>query len=245
MLFIAIGQLQSSAGSLDAVRQKLRSTPPPGVALIAEYWTQNASARVVLVFSAGSFSAMDDVVREWEDVVQFTISPAIVVRQALDGVRSAEGSADARRPCPSFERADGDDLNLPSAPQMSIRVTPSAAISANGQAGVGKPHEFKGVHAHSHETSLQGRLLTAQAPDSVPDDDRGAVGSFGCLTRREQEILDLLKGGRSNNQIADELFISVRTVERHVANMYPKLGVRSRAEAIAWSYRQQLLVRSA
>jgi non-specific serine/threonine protein kinase len=53
------------------------------------------------------------------------------------------------------------------------------------------------------------------------------------LTPREQEILRLLVAGQSNGSIADALFISRRTVEHHVARIFPKLGVRTRAAAVA------------
>jgi len=49
------------------------------------------------------------------------------------------------------------------------------------------------------------------------------------LTRREVEALRLLGQGRSNEEIAAVLFLSVRTVERHVANIYAKIGAHGRA----------------
>lgn len=51
------------------------------------------------------------------------------------------------------------------------------------------------------------------------------------LTEREEEILHLLTSGLSNKQIAQKLYLSVRTVEVHLGNIYSKLGVRSRLEA--------------
>ena len=53
------------------------------------------------------------------------------------------------------------------------------------------------------------------------------------LTERESEIMNLLAQGRSNGAIATELFISEKTVKNHINRIYSKLGVRSRAEAIA------------
>lgn len=53
----------------------------------------------------------------------------------------------------------------------------------------------------------------------------------GPLTPREAEILRLLASGKSNPAIAAELFLSVRTVENHVAHILDKLGVRTRTEA--------------
>jgi len=52
------------------------------------------------------------------------------------------------------------------------------------------------------------------------------------LTKREVEILSLVGAGKSNKDIADELFISYKTVKNHVYNLFSKLGIHTRAEAI-------------
>lgn len=56
------------------------------------------------------------------------------------------------------------------------------------------------------------------------------------LTRREREVLALLTRGLTNQEIANQLSISVHTVERHITNLYTKLGVRSRTEAAHWAH---------
>jgi DNA-binding CsgD family transcriptional regulator len=61
--------------------------------------------------------------------------------------------------------------------------------------------------------------------------------SSAALTGREGQILDLLAAGSSNKEIARRLGLSVHTVERHIANVYTKIGVRNRAEATAYSIR--------
>jgi DNA-binding NarL/FixJ family response regulator len=58
------------------------------------------------------------------------------------------------------------------------------------------------------------------------------------LTTREAEVLGLLAAGKTNKRIAAELFLSVSTVQRHVANVYAKIGVHGRAEATAYALRQ-------
>ena len=68
----------------------------------------------------------------------------------------------------------------------------------------------------------------------------GPVAPFG-LTARELEVLRLVTAGRSNQQIAAELFISPKTASVHVSNILGKLGVTSRVEAAATAHRLRLL----
>jgi DNA-binding NarL/FixJ family response regulator len=61
------------------------------------------------------------------------------------------------------------------------------------------------------------------------------MNSSRGLTEREQQILSLLAGGASNEAMARSLSISVRTAERHIANIYVKIGAHNRAEATAYA----------
>jgi ATP/maltotriose-dependent transcriptional regulator MalT len=72
---------------------------------------------------------------------------------------------------------------------------------------------------------------TAAAPTPAP--------VAGPLSDREDEVLALLAAGLTNREIADRLVLSPATVNRHVANIYLKLGTRNRAEATAWALRHQ------
>ena len=59
------------------------------------------------------------------------------------------------------------------------------------------------------------------------------VATQGDLSLRELQVLRLLAAGETNRSIADSLYISIRTVDRHVSNLYTKLGVSNRAAATA------------
>jgi LuxR family maltose regulon positive regulatory protein len=53
------------------------------------------------------------------------------------------------------------------------------------------------------------------------------------ITGREQEILQLIAGGLSNREIAETLTIAPTTVKKHASNIYGKLGVKRRTQAVA------------
>jgi DNA-binding CsgD family transcriptional regulator len=63
----------------------------------------------------------------------------------------------------------------------------------------------------------------------------------GALTAREVEVVRLVAAGKSNRVIAEELFISAKTVDRHLSNIFTKVGVSSRAAATAWAFEHGLM----
>ncbi|MDR6906342.1 DNA-binding CsgD family transcriptional regulator [Agromyces sp. 3263] len=73
---------------------------------------------------------------------------------------------------------------------------------------------------------------------------RSAAAASAGLTRREVEVLRLIAGGRTNRQIAQELFLSERTVARHVSNILGKLGLANRAGATAFAFEHGLAAAS-
>jgi len=61
------------------------------------------------------------------------------------------------------------------------------------------------------------------------------------LSAREIEVLRLIAAGKTNHAIATELFLSERTVHRHVSNIFDKLGVHSRTAAVSYGIRHHLV----
>jgi DNA-binding NarL/FixJ family response regulator len=83
--------------------------------------------------------------------------------------------------------------------------------------------------ASAIETVARGETLT-------PVKSRPATTPSGVaeLSTRESEVLDLICRGMSNLEIADQLFVSVNSVKTYVRQIYQKIGVARRAQAVAW-----------
>jgi DNA-binding NarL/FixJ family response regulator len=80
--------------------------------------------------------------------------------------------------------------------------------------------------------SIAGKALAALAHGDMADSE-----PLEPLTEREVEVLHLLAEGLTNKNIAQELTLSVRTVEAHLRSIFSKLGVDSRTEAALWAVR--------
>lgn len=80
--------------------------------------------------------------------------------------------------------------------------------------------------------SLTGELFAAA---------RGAAEPASPLSEREQQVLQLLADGRTNKEIAAQLFVSEATVKTHVENILRKLGVADRTQAVAEAFRRGLV----
>ena len=84
---------------------------------------------------------------------------------------------------------------------------------------------------------IPGKVSAPLEPESESD---GAPRRLGApqqlddpLSEREREVLNLLASGRISSEIARDLFISVGTIKSHTGNIYRKLDVKNRAEALA------------
>jgi pimeloyl-ACP methyl ester carboxylesterase/DNA-binding CsgD family transcriptional regulator len=79
---------------------------------------------------------------------------------------------------------------------------------------------------------------TADAAGSVSP--AAAESETTALTPREVEVLCLIAAGRTSSEISDELSLSIRTIGRHITNIYAKIGARTRADATAYAIRNRI-----
>ena len=109
-----------------------------------------------------------------------------------------------------------------------------------------------GIDAYLHKSSSAEELLaTLGAVTSSPDGGNAVISlprallerlgeePVGALSERETEVVVLAARGLSNRLIGKELHISEATVKRHLANVYQKIGVRSRNEAVRTALMEQ------
>ena len=118
------------------------------------------------------------------------------------------------------------------APEESIKLAsriPGARVTlTDGATTPGDP--IQGIKA------IEGFLASIQArPARDGDTLQIADGLSSTLSSREIEVLRLIVAGRSNQQIADELVISLNTVRRHVSNIFAKTGAANRAAAAIYA----------
>jgi DNA-binding CsgD family transcriptional regulator/tetratricopeptide (TPR) repeat protein len=108
-------------------------------------------------------------------------------------------------------------------------------FAAEAQAAAAEAHTAAGQNAKAHaSTERARRLATACVGSTTPLLRRvETAGQPGDLTRRERETAGLAARGHSDREIADMLFLSVRTVHAHLRSAYAKLGVSGRGELAA------------
>jgi ATP/maltotriose-dependent transcriptional regulator MalT len=127
------------------------------------------------------------------------------------------------------------ELRIP-AERMQILHRAGIALAAAGQSELAIERQ---AEAYRLARKLAARPLAGRAAAAIEALGesaeqrlgRGAADGETPLTRREQEVVRLVAAGRTNREIAEELFLSPRTVDMHVRNILAKLDCRSRVEA--------------
>jgi DNA-binding NarL/FixJ family response regulator len=113
-----------------------------------------------------------------------------------------------------------------------------AAFDCGAAAYVLKTSDPEAIATAIRQAFEPSLFLAPPQERTVPATDKEVLRK---LTRRELEILQLVSGGRSNRQVAEILWVADQTVKFHLANIYRKLGVRSRFEAARWARESGIL----
>jgi len=131
------------------------------------------------------------------------------------------------------------------APMAALLQRLQARMAGSGEPSASTEAHQPPIRCLSGSVSLLylRKLLSALGvePSSCADSPAWEEAAAGLLSDRELEVLRLLVTGKSNEEIARELVITTGTVKRHTHNLYGKLGVQSRAHAIARALETRLL----
>jgi HD-GYP domain-containing protein (c-di-GMP phosphodiesterase class II)/DNA-binding CsgD family transcriptional regulator len=178
---------------------------------------------------------------EWELVRTHPYLTARIAGRcgALQALAEVAGSHHERIDGSGYHRSlDGDAL--PSAARILAAADVYAALTDD------RPHrpahaEDEAARLLDAEPGLDGQavagVLAAAGQRGAPAPSAWPSG----LTDREVEVLRLISRGQSNREVAEQLFLSVKTVGRHVENIYAKIGVSSRAAAAVFAMQHRLL----
>jgi DNA-binding NarL/FixJ family response regulator len=178
------------------------------------------------------------------------INEAAAASHELDALAGAVGTeylgAAANHARGAVRLAEGDE----GAACQSLRAACHAWRSLHAPYETARSHELLGHACHrlgdDEAAALEleaARSLYAElgAATDLSRLDPARSGRTHGLTRREREVLAHVATGQTNRAIASELFISEKTVARHVSNIFSKLGLSTRAGATAYAYEHDLL----
>jgi DNA-binding CsgD family transcriptional regulator len=132
--------------------------------------------------------------------------------------------------------ADAAWAVIPAVLPPVLRVHHDAALASCREIMAGSA--YKAAHAKGSAMS-QADAIAFALGETVQPVQRQAGADQLALTRREQDVAELVAQGLSNGQIAGALVISVRTVESHVQHIMDKLGVSARTQIAAWAATQR------
>jgi DNA-binding NarL/FixJ family response regulator len=212
-----------------AIRRVVAETAEPGkrAALLPAY------AEIML--AVGDLTAAGEACRELESIARGHDDGALgaMATQTRGAIELAGG--DARAALPSLRRACETWQRL-QAPYEAARVRELVGLACRAL-------DDEDTAALELDAARAAYAELEAAPDLARIDSLtgAAPGDGHGLTERELEVLRLVAAGETNKAIAAQLVLSERTVDRHVSNIFAKLGVSSRAAATAYAYEHGLL----
>jgi class 3 adenylate cyclase/DNA-binding CsgD family transcriptional regulator len=193
-------------------------------------------ASIEIVLAAGEIEEADRACRELEEIAAGFEAGVLgaMAAQARGAVALAGGDAEAalvalRRAFEVWQEVE--------APYEAARVRVLIGLACRALGD-----------ADGAELEMAAARATFEQLGAAPDLARidmltlsSRPGKSHCLSPRELQVLQLVSAGKTNGAIAAELFLSERTIERHVSNIFTKLDLPSRTAATAWAYEQKLI----
>ena len=225
LALLRLAQNKSDAAAC-AIRRAAASTSEPIVRI------RLLPALVEILVAAGELAEARAAREELDDLVQRFNTPATTA-MALHTrglVELADGDARAAARCAYASAAKWQEVGSPYGEARAQVLCGLACQTLGDEDGV--EVAFDAAQATFERLGARRDLSSLLAV-------RGKSKSHG-LTPRELEVLRLVAKGKTNKEIAKELFLSVKTIDRHLSNIFVKLGVSSRAAATAYAYEHGL-----
>ena len=188
---------------------------------------------VHVAIAAGDLDAAQDAARELDQIVAGYGNPEHAAAALLTRGRLQLAQGDAAGACDTLQRAveRWRDLNVP--------YEVATARTLLGQALRETGDEDAAIDSFTAAAQLF-EQIGARLDHQVLTDERATAYPAG-LTEREVEVLRLVAAGLTNNDIAAALYLSAKTVSRHLSNIFTKIGVTSRAGATAFAFENGLV----
>jgi DNA-binding NarL/FixJ family response regulator len=206
--------------------QERKSNRPPIRVLLADDHTLFRQGLAGLLGSYGGLEIMGEVPNDQEALrLAQEEKPDVVIMQVqIPFERAKESLLKMRKISPAPKVVIVTMFEEPG----YVRELMSLGASAYLLKSVSIEHLIGAVRAAVFDP--KGENVVVGMPREMVEEMEG--GSEGVLSAREMEVLLLVARGLSNRQIASSLGVSEATVKRHLANVYPKMGVVSRSEAV-------------
>ena len=229
-----LAQLRLAQGQVDVAAAAIRRVMDEASDRVAR--SKLLAAYVEIILSAGDVQAARVATDELTQLADDLAAPLLgaVAAHAQGAVLLGEGDARAALQALRHAWTAWKDLEVPYE-AARVRVLIGLACRQLGD-------------QDSAEMELDAARWVFRQLEAAPDLARvealtrkPAATAAGGLTARELQVLRLVAAGQTNRSIAAELFLSERTVERHMSNILTKLGVSSRAAATAYAYQHQLI----
>lgn len=229
-----LGLLRLAQGHVDSATAAIGRALDERVTVIAR--AQLLSAQVEVALAAKRVPSARAAADELATIAAGTDVPLLrATAMYADGaVTLAEGDAPAALGCLRSAWTHWQELEAPYH-GARVRVLIGEACRALGDEETAEM-EFDAARWVFQELGAAPDLARVQKLSTRP-----VAAAPGGLSLREAQVLRLVAAGKTNRAIADELFLSEKTVHRHLSNIFTKLGVASRSAATAYAFQHDLV----